>query len=59
MNGLALTIVVAQLPKLLGFSVDADGLLREFGAVLSGIAQGLANPTAAVSGSPRSPASCC
>ena len=26
MNGLALTIVVGQLPKLLGFSVDADGL---------------------------------
>ncbi|HKO33409.1 MAG TPA: SulP family inorganic anion transporter, partial [Candidatus Limnocylindria bacterium] len=50
MNGLALTIVVSQLPKLLGFSVDAEGLLREFGAVLSGIAQGLANPTAAVLG---------
>ncbi len=50
MNGLALTIVVSQLPKLLGFSVDAEGLLREFGAVLSGIAQGAANPTAAVVG---------
>src|SRR5215218_2045412 len=30
MNGLALTIVVGQLPKLFGFSVDADGLIREF-----------------------------
>ena len=29
MNGLALTIIVGQLPKLLGFSVDADGLLAE------------------------------
>ena len=29
MNGLALTIVVGQLPKLLGFSVDADGLIGE------------------------------
>jgi high affinity sulfate transporter 1 len=29
MNGLALTILVSQLPKLFGFSVDADGLLEE------------------------------
>ncbi len=29
MNGLALTIVVGQLPKLLGFSVDADGFIGE------------------------------
>src|SRR5512142_2203472 len=29
MNGLALTILVRQLPKLLGFSVDADGLVGE------------------------------
>ena len=28
MNGLALTILVGQLPKLFGFSVDADGLPR-------------------------------
>ena len=28
MNGLALTILVGQLPKLFGFSVDADGLHR-------------------------------
>jgi high affinity sulfate transporter 1 len=30
--GLAVTIVVGQLPKLLGFSVDAEGLLQELGA---------------------------
>ena len=29
MNGLALTIVVGQLPKLFGFSVDAHGLIQE------------------------------
>jgi high affinity sulfate transporter 1 len=29
MNGLALTILVGQLPKLFGFSVDADNLLGE------------------------------
>src|SRR5688572_16347704 len=32
MNGLALTIMVSQLPKLFGFSVDADGLIDEIGA---------------------------
>ena len=39
LNGLALTILVGQLPKLFGFSVDADGLIPE--AV--GFAKGLAN----------------
>ena len=29
LNGIALTIVVAQLPKAFGFSVDADGLIDE------------------------------
>ena len=33
MNGLALTIVVGQLPKLFGFSVDADGLIDEAAGV--------------------------
>ncbi len=47
MNGLALTIVVGQLPKLFGFSVDADGLLEEAGAFLTGLADQLVNVTAA------------
>jgi len=50
MNGLALTIIVGQLPKLLGFSVDADGLVAEARAFVSGLAQGEANATAAVLG---------
>ncbi len=50
MNGLALTIIVGQLPKLLGFSVDADGLLAEAGAFVSGLAAGDANATAAALG---------
>src|SRR4051794_1631692 len=29
MNGLAVTIVIGQLPKLVGFSTDADGFLNE------------------------------
>ncbi|MGZ8595763.1 MAG: SulP family inorganic anion transporter, partial [Actinomycetota bacterium] len=39
MNGLALTILVGQLPKLFGFSVDADGFLPE----LKGFVQGVSN----------------
>ena len=40
MNGLALTIIVGQLPKLLGFSVAGDGLVAEARAFVSGLAQG-------------------
>ncbi len=40
MNGLALTIVVSQLPKLFGFSVDADGLIDEASAFVQGLAGG-------------------
>ncbi|MEV6899051.1 SulP family inorganic anion transporter [Amycolatopsis sp. NPDC051372] len=40
LNGLALTIVVGQLPKLCGFSVDAEGLIAEIGAVARQIAGG-------------------
>jgi high affinity sulfate transporter 1 len=50
MAGLALTIVVGQLPKLLGFSVDADGLIQEARAFAVGVADGLVNPTAAAIG---------
>jgi high affinity sulfate transporter 1 len=40
MNGLALTILVGQLPKLFGFSVDANGLISEVAAFVGGVAQG-------------------
>ncbi len=50
MNGLAITIMIGQLPKLLGFSTDADSLVGEILAAVSGIAQGAVNPTAAVIG---------
>src|SRR4029078_11073928 len=36
MNGLAPTIVVGQLPKLFGSSVDADGLIAETRAFVAG-----------------------
>ena len=50
MNGLAITIVVGQLPKLLGFSVDADSFIAEVGGVISGIADGMVVPAAAAIG---------
>ncbi len=50
MNGLALTIVVGQLPKLFGFSVDADGLIGEAQGFVTGLADQLFNTTAALIG---------
>jgi high affinity sulfate transporter 1 len=46
MNGLALTILVSQLPKLFGFSVDANGLIGEAQAFVHGVASGQAIPEA-------------
>jgi high affinity sulfate transporter 1 len=40
MNGLALTIIVGQLPKLLGFSVDAETFVQEVRGVIAGIVSG-------------------
>ena len=38
MNGLALTILIGQLPKLFGFSVDANGLINEARGFVHGLA---------------------
>jgi high affinity sulfate transporter 1 len=40
MNGLAVTILVGQLPKLFGFSVDGDGLIAEFKGFVDGLIHG-------------------
>jgi high affinity sulfate transporter 1 len=40
MNGLALTILIGQLPKLFGFSTDANGLINETHAFVHGVASG-------------------
>jgi high affinity sulfate transporter 1 len=40
MNGLALTILVGQLPKLFGFSVDGDGFRTELTGFVRGVADG-------------------
>ena len=50
MNGLALTVVVGQLPKLFGFSVDADGFIGELLGFLAGVANGDVVPAAAAIG---------
>src|SRR6266550_9077782 len=40
MNGLALTILIGQLPKLFGFSTDANGLINETSAFVLGLISG-------------------
>jgi high affinity sulfate transporter 1 len=50
MNGLALTILVGQLPKLFGFKVDADGFLGEVAGFVKGLAHGEAVAAAAAVG---------
>ncbi len=50
MNGLALTILVGQLPKLFGFKVSAEGLIRETIGFVKGLADGEAVAAAAAVG---------
>ncbi|MFD0378089.1 SulP family inorganic anion transporter [Streptomyces sp. NPDC127112] len=50
MNGLALTILIGQLPKLLGFKVEADSLIGEAVGFVRGLAAGEAVPAAAAVG---------
>ena len=50
LNGLALTIFVGQLPKLFGFSVDADGLLGDAAGFVRGVAAGRTVPAALLIG---------
>lgn len=50
MNGLALTILVGQLPKLFGFKVEAEGLIGEIAGFVKGLADGEAVAAAAATG---------
>lgn len=46
MNGIALTVIVSQLPTLFGFSVDADGLLSKLWAFAEAVLDGRTNGVA-------------
>ena len=46
MNGIALTVLIGQLPKFFGFSIDSDGPLRNLWAIAEAILGGKANWTA-------------
>jgi high affinity sulfate transporter 1 len=50
MNGIALTVLVSQLSKLFGFSVDANGVVEEFRAFLTALTAGATNPVALMLG---------
>jgi high affinity sulfate transporter 1 len=43
MNGIALTVLISQLPKLFGFSIESDGPLRSLWAIAGAILEGRTN----------------
>ncbi len=43
MNGIALTVLISQLPKLLGFSIESEGPLRSLWAIAGAILEGRTN----------------
>jgi MFS superfamily sulfate permease-like transporter len=46
MNGIALTVIVSQLPKLLEVSIDSTGPLHDLAAIAGSVLSGKANATA-------------
>ena len=50
MNGIALTVLLSQLPKLFGFSTDAEGVIPEARAFVGGVADGETNGAALLIG---------
>jgi high affinity sulfate transporter 1 len=46
MNGIALTVLISQLPKFFGFSIDTEGPLRNLWAIATAVVQGKTNWTA-------------
>jgi len=46
MNGIALTVLISQLPKMFGFSIESDGPLRNLWAIATAVLDGLTNWTA-------------
>jgi high affinity sulfate transporter 1 len=50
MNGIALTVLLSQLPKLFGFSIDTEGVIPEATAFIRGVADGETNTAALIIG---------
>ena len=50
MNGIALIVLIGQLPKLFGFSVEGNGLLVEAAAFIQGVLTGMTNPATLIIG---------
>ncbi len=50
LNAIALIVVIGQLPKLLGVSVDASGLFEEVGAIVTSVLDGKTDTVAAAMG---------
>jgi len=50
MNGIALTVLLSQVPKLFGFSVEADGALRQAWGLVEGLVSGKTNIAALIVG---------
>ncbi|MGV9746613.1 SulP family inorganic anion transporter [Rhodococcus zopfii] len=50
LNGIALVVVIGQLPTLLGIDVDADGVIARIGAIAREVVTGGIDPIAAVVG---------
>jgi high affinity sulfate transporter 1 len=45
LNGIALTVLIGQLPKMLGFSASGENLIQEAVSLVRGVAQGMTNWT--------------
>ena len=50
MNGIALTVLLSQVPKLFGFSIDAEGVIPEARALVRGVVDGETNRAALIIG---------
>jgi high affinity sulfate transporter 1 len=50
MNGIALTVLISQLPKVFGFKIESKGPLRDLWAIIMAILNGQANWTACAIG---------
>jgi len=46
MNGIALTVLISQVPKLLGFSIESEGPVRDVRSIVSAVTDGQVNMTA-------------